>query len=141
MKKIILIIILLLIETTCLAYDWKNFYTINNWNKKDIIFQSSLVSLAIVDYCYSLDIFYNPTYTKHGREYEKIENNPIIGHPPTRTRMLAFGIISLSLHTYITNLIPHGDLRTFWQSTFILLETANILKFKQIKSSFRCFFE
>lgn len=141
MKKIILIIILILIGTTCFAYDWKNFYTINNWNKKDIIFQSSLVSLAIADYYYSQDILYNRTIIENRRKYEIRESNPIIGHPPTRTRMLAFGIISLSLHTYITNLIPHGDLRTFWQSIFILIETANILKFKQIKSSFRCFFE
>lgn len=136
MKKIILSLILILITSSIYAYDCKNFYIINNWSIKDITLQSTLVSMAIIDYCYSLDLIYNPYVYKNGKKVHRYEGNPLIGNPPTRKKMLTFGIISLSLHTYITNLITNKELRTLWQCTFVFIEGINLYKIKQMGLQF-----
>lgn len=134
MKKIIILILLL--SSNLYAYNTRNFYTINDWSIKDITLQSTLTGMAIIDYCYSLDLIYNPYVYKDGKKYRRYEGNPLIGNPPTRTRMIAFGVITLSLHTYVANLITNKQLRTLWQSSFIIIEGANLYKINQMGLQF-----
>ena len=57
-----------------------------------------LVSLAAVDYQQSVDMFY------HGEGYYEL--NPILGTEPSRTDMLAFGVIGVGLTYLLADTMP-----------------------------------
>jgi hypothetical protein len=134
MKKIIIIIMMVLgFFGKSFAYDYRNFYTINNWSIQDVILESTLGVLFIIDYCYSLDIYYS--------SYK--ERNPVITsvfqtEHPKRWQFITIGVIVWSIHACITNIIPSGKFRTLWQSTSIAIETSNILYLEKIGVQFHC---
>lgn len=138
MKKIIIALMFVFISSSVYGYDYKNFYTINDWSTQDIVLESTLVGMAIIDYCYSLDLIYNPYIYKNGKKYRRYEGNPLIGNPVTQSKMIIFGVISLSIHSYIANIILHGKWRTLWQSSFIIIEGANLYKIKRMGLQFHC---
>ena len=76
-----------------------------------------LISLAAADYQQSVDMFY------HSEGYHEI--NPILGTDPSRTNLLAFGVIGVGLTYFIADTLPKPWKQIFFDSV-IASEKMNI---------------
>lgn len=65
-----------------------------------------LISLAAADYKQSVDMFYN------NEGYHEL--NPILGTNPSRSNMLAFGVIGVGLTYFVADTLPKP-----WRQIFI----------------------
>ncbi|MBU0483033.1 MAG: hypothetical protein KKB30_00790 [Proteobacteria bacterium] len=106
-----LIVLVVCFATPVFAFDFTNP---TEGDKKLL----TLVSLAMIDYQQSLEMFYEMD------GYEEL--NPLLGEKPGREDLMMFGLASLTIAYGINELMPEGKFKDFLFDSLLATEKLNI---------------
>jgi hypothetical protein len=102
MKRIIMILIMLMVASSCFAFD--------PWTTQDTVLQSAFTALTCIDLW--------QTYTFLYIDKDGAETNPFMGEHPSKQRFFIIGGGGIVLHSAISYIIPK-PYRAIWQFIFI----------------------
>lgn len=90
------------------------------WSRVDVGVQATFIAITALDWSQTIDFTQDP-------DSNIPETNPILGPEPSRARVNVYMPLAMLGHTAVAAALPHGKLRTLWQTTWIAIETKMVV--------------
>lgn len=91
-----------------------------SWSRMDVGMQTTFIAITAFDWSQTIDFTQDPHSTI-------LETNLILGPEPSRGRVNVYMPLAMLGHTAVAAALPHGKLRTLWQTTWIAVETKMVV--------------
>jgi hypothetical protein len=90
------------------------------WSRVDVGMQTTFLAITAFDWSQTIDFTQDPNS-------KILETNLVLGPEPSRARVNAYMPLAMLGHTAVAAALPHGKLRTLWQTTWIAVETKMVV--------------
>ncbi len=91
-----------------------------NWSRMDVGMQTTFLAITAIDWSQTIDFTQDPNSLI-------LETNLLMGPEPSRARVNIYMPLAMLGHTAVAAALPHGKLRTLWQTTWIAVETKMVV--------------